>query len=50
MSKTKESKQQREVRVTASNNGITMRTRVVPNKKKKKRIKHVDWENELEEK
>lgn len=49
MSKAKESKRQRDERIAASNNGTTLRTRVVPNKKKKKRIKRVDWEIELEE-
>jgi hypothetical protein len=49
MSKAKESKRQRDERIAESNNGTTLRTRVVPNKKKKKRIKRVDWEIELEE-
>jgi hypothetical protein len=49
MSKAKESKRQRDERIAESNNGTTMRTRVVPNKKKRKRIKRVDWEIELEE-
>lgn len=49
MSKAKESKRQRDERIAESNNGTTLRTRVVPNKKKKKRIRRVDWEIELEE-
>jgi len=49
MSKAKESKRQRDERIAESNNGTTMRTRVVPNKKKRKRNKRVDWEIELEE-
>lgn len=49
MSKAKESKRQRDERIADSNNGTTLRTRVVPNKKKRKRIKRVDWEIELEE-
>jgi len=49
MSKAKESKRQRDERIAESNNGTTLRTRVVPNKKKKKRNKRVDWEIELEE-
>lgn len=50
MSKAKESKRQRDERIAESNNGTTLRTRVVPDKKKRKRIKRVDWEIELEEK
>ena len=49
MSKAKESMRQRDERIAESNNGATLRTRVVPNKKKRKRVKRVDWENELEE-
>lgn len=49
MSKAKESKRQRDERIAESNNGTTLRTRVVPDKKKRKRIKRVDWEIELEE-
>lgn len=49
MSKAKESKRQRDERIAESNNGTTLRTRVVPNKKKRKRIRRVDWEIELEE-
>ena len=49
MSKAKESKRQRDERIAESNNGTTLRTRVVPNTKKKKRITRVDWEIELEE-
>lgn len=49
MTKVKESKRQRDERIAESNNGTTLRTRVVPNKKKTKRIKRVDWEIELEE-
>lgn len=49
MSKAKESKRQRDERIAESNNGTTLRTRVVPSKKKRKRIKRVDWEIELEE-
>lgn len=48
----KESRRQRAERIADSSNGMTTRTRVVPNKKKRKRIKHikrVDWEIELEE-
>ena len=46
----KESKRQRNERIAESNNGSTLRTRVVPNKKKRTRIiKRVDWEIELEE-
>ncbi len=47
MTKVKESKRQRDERIAESNNGTTLRTRVVP--KKRKRVKRVDWENELEE-
>lgn len=52
MTKVKESKRQRDERIAESNNGATLRTRVVPNKKKRKhtkRIKRVDWEIVLEE-
>lgn len=49
MSKAKESERQRDERIAESNNGNTLRTRVVPNKKKRKRIKRVNWEIELEE-
>lgn len=51
MTKAKESKRQRDERIAESNNGTTLRTRVVPNKKRKrtKRIRRVDWEIELEE-
>ena len=49
MTKVKESKRRRDERIAESNNGTTLRTRVVPNKKKRKRVKRVDWENELEE-
>ena len=49
MTKVKESKRQRKQRIAESNNGTTLRTRVVPNKKKRKRVKRVDLENELEE-
>ena len=50
MTKAKESKRQRDERIAESNNGTTLRTRVVPNKKKRNtRVKRVDWENELEE-
>ena len=46
----KESKRQRNERIAGTNNGTTLRTRVVPNKKKRTRIiKRVDWEIELEE-
>ena len=37
--KAKESKKQRQERIQNSNNGATMRTRVVPNKKKYNRAK-----------
>ena len=47
--KAKESKRQRSERIADSNNGATLRTRVVGEKKKTKRIKRVDWEIELEE-
>lgn len=48
--KAKESKRQRSERIANSNNGATLRTRVVGDKKKKhKRIKRKDWEIELEE-
>ena len=50
MTKAKESRRQRDERIAESNNGTTLRTRVVPNKKKRTRIiKRVDWEIELEE-
>ncbi len=49
MTKAKESKRQRDERIAESNNGTTLRTRVVPNKKKRTRVKRVNWENELEE-
>ena len=52
MTKAKESRRQRDERIAESNNGTTLRTRVVPNKKKRKhtkRIKRVDWEIVLEE-
>lgn len=49
MTKAKESKRQRDERIAESNNGTTLRTRVVPNKKKRKRVKRIDWETELEE-
>lgn len=47
--KAKESKRQRKERLEGSNNGATLRTRVVEDKKKRKRIKRVNWEIELEE-
>lgn len=47
--KAKESKRQRSERIADSNNGATLRTRVVGDRKKRKRIKRVDLDKELEE-
>lgn len=49
MTKAKESKRQRDERIAESNNGTALRTRVVPNKKKRKHTKCIDWEDQLEE-
>lgn len=42
----KESKRQREERIAGSNNGATLKTRVVPSKKGYKRNKRVEDEDE----
>jgi len=45
MTKAKESERQRSERIQNSNNGATLRTRTVPNKKGYKRKKKVDEED-----